>query len=57
MGGASLTQEQAEAELVDGWLDIVTWGRHILGNPDFVTRLRENSEIAPFDREMLGELR
>jgi len=57
IGGASLSKEQAEAELRDGWLDIVTWGRHILGNQNFVTRLRENRAIEMFESEMLSELK
>ena len=56
MGGASLSHEQAEKELSEGLVDLVTWGRHILANPDFVSRLVANKELKPFDPSMLGEL-
>lgn len=57
IGGASLAPEQAEDELRDGWLDLVTWGRFILANPDFVSRLKNGQEIAAFEGAMLSELR
>lgn len=56
LGGASLTVSEAEAELRDGVLDLVTWGRHILANPDFVSLLRTGSPLRPFDRAMLARL-
>jgi N-ethylmaleimide reductase len=55
VGGASLSREQAETELC-GWLDMVSYGRHILANPDFVTRMRAGAELVTFDRSMLGSL-
>lgn len=56
MGGASLTIEQAEAELAGGWLDLVTWGRAFIANPDLVRRIQEKSEWAAFSDEMRGVL-
>lgn len=51
-GGASLTKEQAEREIAEGWLDMVTYGRYILANPDFVARMREGRELVPFDNSL-----
>mgnify|MGYP001167563504 FL=1 len=57
MGGASLSQEQAESEIRDGHLDMVTWGRFLLANPDFVGRLRAGAPLEDFSRDMLETLR
>ena len=56
MGGASLSVEQAEQELSDGFLDLVTWGRHILANSDFAAKVSDGRDIEPFDPAMLGSL-
>jgi N-ethylmaleimide reductase len=56
MGGASLSHEQAEKEISEGFLDLITWGRLILANPDFVSRLAANEALQPFDPSMLAEL-
>lgn len=53
IGGASLSPEQAEKEITDGLLDMVTWGRFILANPDFVSRIRAGKEL----REITDEIR
>jgi N-ethylmaleimide reductase len=57
IGGASLTQEQAEIELNEGHVDLVTWGRSFLANPNFVTLMQNGADIAPFSPEMLGSLK
>lgn len=56
IGGASLSKEQAEAELVEGVLDAVTWGRSFIANPDLVTKIEEGSSWAPFEDSMRGTL-
>ncbi len=56
MGGASLDRDQAEQELSEGLVDLVTWGRHILANPDFVARLSANKPLDDFDPSMLSSL-
>jgi N-ethylmaleimide reductase len=56
IGGSSLTMAQAEAELREGIVDMVTWGRHILANPDVVSRSRAGGELKPFDVAMLKAL-
>lgn len=56
LGGASLTPEAAEAELVGGWLDLVTYGRFLIANPDFVTRVRRGLPLMPYNRTLLEVL-
>lgn len=56
MGGASLNLDQANQELEAGWIDMVTWGRYILANPDFVTRARAGQEWLGMTNEMRAVL-
>lgn len=53
IGGASLSAEQASHEVNEGLLDMVTWGRYILANHDFITRIRNGQGL----REMTDEIR
>lgn len=57
IGGASLTADQAEAEVAEGLLDMVTWGRTFIANPDLAERIRLRTPWLPFDAAMLGSLR
>ena len=52
MGGASLTHQQAIKEVEDGLLDMVTWGRHILANPDFISKLKNGEPLIEMTNEM-----
>ena len=52
IGGASLTHEQAINEIETGLLDMVTWGRSILANPDFVSKLKNNIPLIEMTNEM-----
>lgn len=56
IGGASLSQTQAEQELADGYLDLVTWGRSFIANPDLVAKIRDARVWAEFDPKQLSEL-
>lgn len=56
IGGASLTPEQAEAELAAGLLDAVTWGRAFIANPDLVARMKTGAPLEPFDDSMRATL-
>ncbi len=56
IGGASLTQEQAETEVSDGTLDLVTWGRAFIANPDLVQKMKTGKDIAPFEDAMRDTL-
>ena len=53
IGGASLSLEQAEEEINKGLLDMVTWGRFILSNHDFIRRIKTGKEL----RVMTDEIR
>jgi len=52
MGGASLTQEQAEAELDGGFLDLVTWGRLFMANPNLVQKVEKGEPWTPYEDAM-----
>lgn len=56
IAGASLSPESAETEIKNGLVDLVSWGRHILANPDFVSRIRAGKELVPYDVRMLKTL-
>lgn len=56
IGGASLTVEQAEAELDAGLLDAVTWGRAFIANPDLVEKMKHGTPWVPFDDKMRDTL-
>ncbi len=56
LGGASLSQDDAEAEVRDGWLDMVTWGRSFLANPDLTRRIENGAVWLPFENEMRNVL-
>lgn len=51
MAGASLTLEQANAEIDQG-LDLVTWGRAFIANADLVSKLQAGGDVAPFTDDM-----
>ena len=56
MGGASLTPEQAELEVSDKRLDLITWGRYFISNPDLVEKIQEKIKLTEFSTSMLTEL-
>ena len=56
IAGASLDKVAAQAELDEGWLDMVTFGRALLANPDLVERMREGRQLTAFDPAMLDVL-
>lgn len=56
IGGASLAVGKAEEELRSGYLDLVTWGRAIIANPDIATRIANGAELLPFDNSMRATL-
>jgi N-ethylmaleimide reductase len=39
------TRERAEKDLTSGLADLITFGRGFLANPDFVSRLKNNSKL------------
>lgn len=56
IAGASLTQEQAEAELESGMVDAITWGRAFIANPDLTDRMRSGADLVSFDDSMRATL-
>ena len=52
IAGASLSMADAERELSDGWIDLVTWGRAFIANPDLVAKMRTGDTWASFTPEM-----
>lgn len=56
IGGASLTVEQAEGELEAGLLDLVTWGRAFIANPDLPEKMRTGAAWTPFEDAMRDTL-
>ncbi len=41
------TRERAEKDLTSGLADLIAFGRGFLANPDFVSRVKNNSELNP----------
>ena len=56
IAGASLSREDAEREIADGWVDAVTWGRSFIANPDLPQVLAAGREPREFEPAMLREL-
>lgn len=56
MAGASLSREAAQAELDSGWVDMVTYGRFLIANPDLVERWRNARELRAYDTTLLDTL-
>ncbi len=53
ISGASLTPIQADNEVKMKWVDMVTWGRSILANPDFISKVKNDKALI----EMTNEIR
>lgn len=56
IGGASLSKDSAEKELTDGHLDMITFGRALIANPDMVSKMKSDSDMQDFDFAILGTL-
>jgi len=56
IGGASLSLEQANHEIDESYLDLVTWARSILANVDFVSQLKNNKELRTMTDKIRMEL-
>jgi N-ethylmaleimide reductase len=56
IGGASLSLEAATAEVAAGRLDLVTWGRALIANPDLVLKFRSGQQPIAFDDAMRATL-
>ena len=56
MGGASLSISDAEEEINMGNVDLVTYGRYLIANPDFVTKIKGGKPLVEYNVEMLKTL-
>jgi N-ethylmaleimide reductase len=56
IGGASLERTQAQEELDQGLVDMVTYGRLLLANPDLVERFRAGLPVAAYEAHLLDTL-
>lgn len=56
ISGASLSRDEAEAELAEGVVDCVTWGRAFIANPDLADKLRTGEDLVPFEDAMRSVL-
>jgi len=56
IGGASLTKENATKEIKNGHLDMITWGRYILANVDFISKLKNGDTILEMTNDMRNKL-
>ena len=56
IAGASLSTADAERELSEGWIDLVTWGRAFIANPDLVAKMRTQAAWTEFTPEMRDQL-
>ncbi len=56
IGGASLSPDDAEVEIAANRLELVTWGRAFIANPDLPRRWQLGAETQPFDGAMLSRL-
>jgi N-ethylmaleimide reductase len=56
IAGASLSQEEAEAELASGNVDAITWGRAFIANPDLADRMKSGEALVRFEDAMRGTL-
>jgi N-ethylmaleimide reductase len=56
ISGASLPPEKADEEIKNGLIDLVTYGRFILANPDFVEKITNGKPLTEYSRELLKTL-
>lgn len=56
LGGSSLPPEKAENEVKKGMLDLVTYGRMIIANPDFIAKISQGKKLVPYSKDMLDNL-
>ncbi len=56
LGGASLDRVAADQEVSDGLLDMVSWGRSFIANPDLVEKIESGAPWVPFDNAMRDTL-
>jgi N-ethylmaleimide reductase len=53
IGNQNIRFEKAEEYIENGILDMVSYGKHFIANPDLTEKLKKNIEIEKFDEKML----
>lgn len=53
MGGASLPPREADEEIKNGFIDLVTYGRYILANPNFVGKITKGEALVEYSKDLL----
>lgn len=56
MGGASLSFDEANNEITNKQLDLVTWGRAFIANPNLIELFSNGSNITQFNYDFLKSL-
>jgi N-ethylmaleimide reductase len=56
IGGASLSRDDAQRELDLGLIDMVTYGRFLIANPDLVARFRSGRPLVAYNHALLDTL-
>ncbi len=56
IAGASLPADAAQIEIAEGRLDMVTYGRWLIANPDLVERWRDGRLLEEYHPALLGSL-
>lgn len=56
LGGASLSKNEAQNEVNQGLVDLVTYGRLLISNPDIVDKFRANTILDEYHPNMLDRL-
>ena len=56
IGVGNLSPERADLAIERGEIDAAAFGRSLIANPDFVTRLREGRALRDYDVLMLETL-
>lgn len=56
VGVGSLSPERASRAIADGEIDVAAFGRALIANPDFVSRLKMGLDLRPYDPKLLATL-
>ena len=56
IGGASLSKDEAQNEVNQGLVDLVTYGRLLISNYDLVEKFRANTALNEYNSNMLDKL-
>ncbi|WP_456445879.1 alkene reductase [Thiolapillus sp.] len=57
IGSGGYSPDSAEADLKQGTVDLVAFGRPFIANPDLVRLIRNGGDLLPYEEAMLGSLK